>query len=90
MPGILVTEPVLYFYTSVGCHLCETAEFLLQQLFGGHFDQVKAVEVSDSDELIERYGTRIPVVAYRAENGEWRELGWPFDAASLADFLLAE
>jgi hypothetical protein len=85
-----VSEPVLYFYTSAGCHLCEAAESLLRQLFGDNFSKVRPVEISDSDELVERYGIRIPVVAYRTENGEWRELGWPFDAAKLADFLLAE
>jgi DNA polymerase III delta prime subunit len=88
--GNAVSDPVLYFFTSAGCHLCETAEALLRQLFGENISQVRAVEISDSDELVERYGTRIPVVAYKAENCEWRELGWPFDAAKLADFLLVD
>jgi hypothetical protein len=85
-----VAEPALYFYTSAGCHLCEDAEALLRQLFGTNFSQVEAIEISESDALVERYGIRIPVIAYRSENGEWRELGWPFDAARLAEFLLAD
>jgi hypothetical protein len=40
------------------------------------------VEISDDDALMERYGIRIPVL--RVADAE---LGWPFDAARLEQFL---
>ena len=73
-------------YTTLGCHLCEEALQLLQQVQqAGTELQVSEVEIADSDELIERYGIRIPVVA--DESGG--ELGWPFDLAGLQTFLEA-
>lgn len=70
----------LVLYGTTYCHLCEQAEVVLQQA------GVSAVyiDIADDDGLIERYGTRIPVVR-RADSGA--ELGWPFDAAALVRFL---
>ena len=82
-----MSERVLYLYTSLGCHLCEQAEALLRALPAGACSEIRAEEIGDSDDLIARYGIRIPVVAYSSEQGEWRELGWPFDAAMLAELL---
>lgn len=70
----------LVLYGTVYCHLCEEAEAVLEQA------GVSAIyiDIADDDGLIERYGTRIPVVR-RADSGA--ELGWPFDAAALVRFL---
>ena len=46
--------------------------------------QCYVVDIADDDQLIERYGTRIPVLR-RMDTGA--ELGWPFDAAQLLTFL---
>jgi glutaredoxin len=43
---------------------------------------IELVEISDSDEMIDRYGTTIPVI--RADD---REIGWPFSADELRAFL---
>ena len=53
----------LYLYTSVGCHLCEKAEALLDQVSGGVRDAVLLMEISESDDLMASYGLRIPVLA---------------------------
>jgi glutaredoxin len=65
----------LILYTTAGCHLCEQAEELLQQLQQHHSITVQAVDISSDEELVELYGVRIPVVKNSDNN---RELGWPF------------
>lgn len=75
---------ILYFYTTLGCHLCEQAEALLMPLLLDRRFSTEMVEICDSDELMERYGIRIPVLR-RADSGA--EIGWPFDAQSLRQFL---
>ncbi|MRI34155.1 glutaredoxin family protein [Endozoicomonas sp. OPT23] len=76
------------FYTTAGCHLCDDAESLLKVL-GQHPQlanqfQYHPVEISDTDELIEAYGVRIPVLA----NRQGEELGWPFSIEELGQWLL--
>ena len=74
-------------YTLFGtsaCHLCELAEEMLVSLCAANPNiDFQKVDISDSDQLFERYGVRIPVL--RDEQG--RELGWPFTAAQLAEFM---
>ncbi|HIF18538.1 MAG TPA: glutaredoxin family protein [Cycloclasticus sp.] len=76
----------LTFYTTDGCHLCEEAKSLLQQLLAKHPEcyQIEVIDIADSDGLIEQYGTRIPVVKTSAGNDD---LGWPFDYASLLAYV---
>ncbi|MBY6185490.1 glutaredoxin family protein [Marinobacter hydrocarbonoclasticus] len=66
------------FHTD-GCHLCEQAEALLNQAGIAH---LKA-DIIDKPEWVEAYGVRIPVV--RRPDGA--ELGWPFDLASVTQFI---
>ena len=74
----------LKLYTTTGCHLCEQAEALLQTLHKQGLCQWRAVEIADTDELIEQYGIRIPVVA-NSDTGE--DLGWPFTLEQLLEWL---
>ena len=46
-------------------------------------DQISLVEIADDDQLIERYGLRIPVAA----TGAGEELDWPFDQQRLQAWL---
>lgn len=73
----------LVLYSTVGCHLCEQAKALLIPLLGPE-DCVEEVDIADSDQLLERYGVRIPVLRNN-ENGN--EIGWPFDGDQLQTFL---
>lgn len=74
----------LYLYTTEGCHLCENAEKILNELEQADLISWQPVEISDSDELIGQYGVRIPVVR---EEGTDREIGWPFELEQLYQWL---
>ncbi len=74
----------LLLYTTQGCHLCEIAMQLLAATLSPEQYRIKAVEISESDQLVETYGIRIPVVADPDGNAE---LGWPFDQQQLLDFV---
>lgn len=79
----------LEFYTTDGCHLCEEAEVLLQQLLVQYPNQlqIEVIDIVESEELIQQYGTRIPVLSKTAAQAE---LAWPFDYSQLTDFLFKE
>lgn len=80
----------LTLYTTAGCHLCEQAEALIRPQLAAERWRLHSVDIAQSDELIERYGVRIPVVAKMAEEDPSKvvaELGWPFDAYQFAQFL---
>ncbi|MZR62161.1 MULTISPECIES: glutaredoxin family protein [unclassified Alcanivorax] len=67
-------------YTTLGCHLCDQARELLLMVDPGV--EIDAVDVAEDDDLIARYGERIPVLA---RNGQ--ELGWPFGLLDVQAFL---
>jgi len=53
-----------------GCHLCETAEAVLDRITPGQWERV---DVESSIELEREYGDRVPVVLLDgAEHGYWR------------------
>lgn len=70
----------LVLYDTSCCHLCEEADAIL----AGAGVTAEHVDIAADDGLLERYGTRIPVLR-RSDTGA--ELGWPFDAAGVARFL---
>lgn len=82
-------SPSLLFYTTQHCHLCEQAESLLVRVAQSLSTpiEVEAVDIAyEEASVLERYGERIPVVCRTKDEAE---LGWPFDAEELADFLVA-
>ncbi|MCK7545161.1 glutaredoxin family protein [Marinobacter bryozoorum] len=74
----------LTFFTTSHCELCDLAEQLLVNAPLPYPIPVEAVDIATSEELVERYGTRIPVLR-REDTGA--ELGWPFTREQLLDFL---
>ena len=70
-------------FGTLGCHLCELAEEVLMPLVE-HGLMVELIDIADSDALFEAYGLRIPVLR-RVDTGA--ELGWPFDADQVVNFL---
>jgi hypothetical protein len=73
----------IQFFTTLGCHLCEEALTQLHYLQGNGLNlDIELIEIADSDELIERYGVRIPVVLKQTA-----EIGWPFTVQELEAFL---
>lgn len=71
-------QTVIELYGTACCHLCDEAEAVLQ-LVGVH---AVAIDIADDDSLLEKYGTRIPVLRRAGA-----ELGWPFDAEAVIRFL---
>ncbi|MEE4378337.1 MAG: glutaredoxin family protein [Candidatus Competibacteraceae bacterium] len=64
-------------YATEGCHLCEEAQSLIQKTLGM---TVTEVDIAENEQLMERYGTRIPVLQ-RVDTGI--EIGWPFDSQAI-------
>ena len=54
-------SPRLVLYEREGCHLCEEARVLLDEMIGG--DGYARVDIEADDDLVLRYGFRIPVVS---------------------------
>lgn len=76
--------PRLLFYTTAGCHLCEQAAEMLNELRATRALEIEAIDIADDSFLFELYGVRIPVVKSE-ESGD--ELGWPFDREQLASLF---
>lgn len=74
----------LLFYTTTQCHLCELAEALLVNAPMPAPIPVDVVDIAQSEQLVERYGTRIPVLR---RNDTGAELDWPFTRDQLLTFL---
>ncbi|MDO8271284.1 MAG: glutaredoxin family protein [Gammaproteobacteria bacterium] len=89
----------LLLYGTSGCHLCEQAEELLEPVLAHINEQLvnagmgeaavilRALEITDDPELMQRYSLRIPVI--RLAESEV-ELGWPFDELQAWEFLLTQ
>jgi len=71
---------VITLYSTEGCHLCEMAFALTQQL--NISTQIEIVDIAFDDELFSRYGVTIPVLNYQG-----KELNWPFDLEQLQVWL---
>lgn len=74
----------LQLFSTSGCHLCELAKQLVDELAEQHSLVVEEIEIATSEALVELYGVRIPVLRDVASS---REIGWPFDHAQLNAFL---
>ncbi|MEZ5583891.1 MAG: glutaredoxin family protein [Candidatus Competibacteraceae bacterium] len=68
-------------YATAGCHLCEEAQRVIHRTLGM---TVTEVDIADDEQLMERYGTRIPVLR-RTDTGV--EIGWPFDSRAIRRLL---
>ncbi len=71
----------LVLYQRDDCHLCDLALGLLAQVRAPEFE---SVFIDGDDALEARYGERVPVLR---DDGDGRELGWPFDAGVLRGWL---
>ena len=75
--------PDCQLFGTLGCHLCELAEEQLMP-FVGRGLQVELVDIAEREDWVAVYGLRIPVLR-RLDSAA--ELGWPFDAQRVAEFL---
>jgi glutaredoxin len=76
----------IILYTTVGCHLCEQAQAIVETLCRLNGLQWQAVDIADDLALAEHYGLRIPVIKVE---GAAEDIGWPFDEATLINYLQA-
>ena len=67
-------------YHTEGCHLCELAANLLREAKCQFIYQ----DICEDDELVARYGIRIPVVK-KINSGN--EIEWPFELHAFIDFM---
>lgn len=74
----------LTLYTGPHCELCDHALAIYKELNPVHVS-LKKVNIRSDVHLYHLYGARIPVLK-RHDNQQ--ELGWPFDASALEQFLL--
>jgi len=72
----------LILYQRDHCPLCDAAIEVLAEARAPEFE---TVWIEEDHALEARYGDRVPVLC-DSEHG--RELGWPFDAAAVREFLL--
>lgn len=73
-------------FTTEGCHLCEDAHELLLSVAERHPLHLQIQEIGDDDDLVARYGIRIPVVLFP----DGFELGWPFTGNELEQVILSK
>ncbi len=75
-------QTAFHFFTTSGCHLCDEAKHVIEGELDLH--QLSEIEIAFSEDLLNQYGTRIPVLK-RLDNQH--ELGWPFNKNELQHFL---
>lgn len=51
----------LILYERDGCHLCEEARVLLDEMLG--MDRYQRMDIETDDDLVVRYGFRVPVIS---------------------------
>lgn len=56
------TVPQVTFYTKAGCHLCESAREMLDEIAAQHEYQLTETDIRTTPELFEKYRYRIPVI----------------------------
>ncbi len=66
--------------TTTGCHLCEQAEAIVLRV--APQAEIHRIDIAEDDELLDRWGERIPVLRYRD-----RQLCWPFSLLDVQAML---
>jgi len=77
----------LTLFSTAGCHLCEEAHALIARCLDeppGSACLLEVVDIADNPDLMDRYGTTIPVLR-NEESGV--ELNWPFGAEDVHGIL---
>jgi len=71
----------LLLYSRPECHLCDVAAAMLADV--APQAPFRKVDIERDINLLSRYSVSIPVL----QRADGAELGWPFDAAALTEFL---
>lgn len=78
--------PHFILYHTLGCHLCEDAELIIEPLSNALSMDYQRKDIADDDRLIDLYGIRIPVLCHLASQST---LDWPFDTYTAKAFMLS-
>ncbi len=74
----------LILYTTLGCSLCEKAKLEIWPVLKQLQLRLREVDIAEDPQLLERFGTRIPVVGL----GDVDDIcHWPFDTVQLEGWL---
>lgn len=78
----------LFLYHTLGCHLCELAEAVVNDVFSELVEppELTWIDIAEDDVLIEKFGVLIPVVQLA---GSEQYLNWPFSREDLREYLAA-
>lgn len=74
----------LTLFSTSACHLCEQAEALILPELARAQQQLVCKDISESDQLMQRYALSIPVLR---RDDTAAELNWPFTASEIQAFL---
>nr|WP_090236894.1 glutaredoxin family protein [Fictibacillus solisalsi] len=62
------------FYTKKHCPLCDKAHMILKELQEEMPLEIRKIDIYQSDELIEKYGLMIPVIAAEGEELQYGQI----------------
>ncbi|MRX28444.1 glutaredoxin family protein [Kangiella sp. HZ709] len=78
----------IIFYTTFGCHLCETVEQMFSQFFHEKNNQInfeiEIFDIIDDEKIMFKYKQKIPVIK---NNFDGNILIWPFDYQEFKNWL---
>jgi hypothetical protein len=75
---------LFHLYSSEGCHLCEQAQEIINDVIPEH--QIKVIDIINDEiegvNLVEHYGVHIPVLECLTDNNK---LYWPFEKTQVVE-----
>ena len=77
----------LILYSTDHCSLCDEALELIFSMpeLAGH--SVRVVDVALDEDLLERFGERLPVLEFQVADTAGQVLDWPFDSQTVRGIL---
>lgn len=82
------TFPQVTFYTKAGCHLCETARDMLDDIAAEKTFELTEIDIRSHPDIFEQYRYRIPVIIINDGPSlegriEFRDLAKAFEVRSI-------
>ena len=92
-PDLNEKERELYLYSTLGCHLCELAEEVVQQAASQLFENrwvfyLTVVDIAEESHLWQPTQNPIPVLVLEGEKGF--ELMWPFTVEEVIQLIIRQ
>ncbi len=71
-------------YHTVGCHLCDIAQSIIDPIMSEFDHQCHLVDIAEDVNLLEEYGWLIPVFKHK---GAIDYLKWPFSDVDVKEYI---